>query len=50
MANEPTMQNSRIVGIRTLRGTRMSSRADLIAAQPAGTMKMLARMKIRKTA
>ncbi len=50
MANEPTMQNIRMIGIRMLVGTRSTWRATLISTQPSGSMMRLARKKTMKTA
>ena len=50
MANEPTMQNSRMVGIRMLRATLRILVAIFTVNQPSGIMMMLARMNTRKMA
>jgi hypothetical protein len=50
MAKVPTMQNSRISGIRMLRGTLRMRLATLMHRMPSGIMMMLARMKSRNTA
>ena len=50
IANAPTMQNSRITGIRMSRGTRRIRLATLMHSQPSGSMIRLATMKSRKTA
>ena len=47
IANAPTMQNSRITGIRMSRGTRRIRLATLMQAQPSGSMIRLAMMKSR---
>ena len=50
IANAPTMQNSRITGIRTSRGTRRMRLATLMHSQPSGSMIRLATMNSRNTA
>ena len=50
IANEPTMQKIRIVGIKILRATFKILVASLIVNQPNGTMMMLAKMKTKKIA
>ena len=50
IANEPTMQNSRMIGIRMLRATFSSLVARRTVSQPSGTMTRLARMNTRKIA
>ena len=48
--NEPTIQNSKIMGIKILRCTRKILVAILTVSQPRGTMMMLAKMKTKKIA
>ena len=50
IAKVPTMQNSRISGISTLRGTCRMRLATLMHRMPSGIMMMLARMKSMNTA
>ena len=50
MANEPTMQNNKIVGINKLRETRKILVATRTVNHPSGIMMMLARMNTRKIA
>ena len=47
IANEPTMQNSRMIGISTLRGTRSRFFAALMHIHPSGIMIRFARMNSR---
>ena len=47
IANAPTMQKSRITGIRMSRGTRRMRLATLMQSQPSGSMIRLATMKSR---
>ena len=50
IANEPTMQKSRITGISTWRGARKSCFALLMAAMPSGRSSRFARMNTMKMA
>jgi hypothetical protein len=50
MANAPTMQNIRMIGISTGRGTRRMCTDDLIASQPNGIIRRLAMKKTMNTA
>ena len=50
MANDPTMQNSRITGSSMGLGARRMRPALLMAAQPSGSISRLARMKMMNTA
>ena len=50
IANEPTMQKSRITGSSTSRGARSICLAARIAAMPSGSISRFARMNTMKTA
>ena len=50
MANEPTMQNTRMIGIRIRLGIDRMVRAPWIASQPSGSIRMLARKNTMKIA